>query len=358
MNNKVVILSGGTGGHVIPAVNFGNFLLENSFDCKLLIDHRGLRYSNSFNGNTKIIYSAHFSGNIWFKLKSISLLLLGFFQSMFLILRYRPRNCISFGSYATFMTLLVILLFRVFFKINIYIHEQNSVIGKVNSLYLPFAKNFFTNYNQLKNFNKKYNFKLIHVGLPRNKKSFNFNKVNKKITIFIYGGSQGSIPLINKSLAMIKNLDITIINEICLIVQAQKYMHSSIIDQLKGLNIEFEIKEFYSNIYEKLSSSDLAITRAGAGTINDLISFNLPSIIMPLPHSISNHQYYNARYLSDKNAAILIDEHNFDTEINSNILKHLIIDKNIRKNLKNELSKIYVPNANAKMLLKIRNENN
>ena len=120
------------------------------------------------------------------------------------------------------------------------------------------------------------------------------------------------------------------------------------------LKLDFKIEEFYYNIGEILSYADLAITRAGAGTINDLIIHNIPSIIMPLPYSINNHQYYNAKFLSDKNAAILIDENNFDVNINSNILKELIINKNKRNLMIKELSKIHIPSANMIMLSKIK----
>ena len=48
MNKKIVILSGGTGGHVIPAINFGNYLLSKGYVCSLIIDKRGKKYSKNF----------------------------------------------------------------------------------------------------------------------------------------------------------------------------------------------------------------------------------------------------------------------------------------------------------------------
>ena len=64
MNKKnYLIISGGTGGHVIPAVNFGNFIIENGYDCFLLVDQRGKKYTNKFKGKIKIINSSNFSNN-------------------------------------------------------------------------------------------------------------------------------------------------------------------------------------------------------------------------------------------------------------------------------------------------------
>jgi len=358
MNKKIIICSGGTGGHVIPSVNLGNFLIDKGYNCILILDKRGEKYSNFFKGKIYTINSAHLSGNMFFKFKSILHLMIGFIQSLSIIFRFRPKNFISFGSYATLMPLFVILIFKTFTNIHIHIHEQNSVIGKVNSFFLPFAKNLFTNFFVIKNVNTKYLKKKIHVGLPSNnlnlKKNFKVTKKHKKINIFIFGGSQGSVPLINKFTLMLKNLNTKSVSNIKLFVQAQKKMHIELITIFQNLNLDFELKEFFINIHEILSLTDLAISRAGAGTVNDLINYTIPSIIIPLPHSINNHQYYNAKYLFKKKATILLDENNFNVEINSNILEELINNIDKRNIMIGELKKINIPNANKIMLLNIK----
>ena len=65
MNKKILICTGGTGGHVIPAVNFGNFLINKGFECCLILDQRGNKFSKNFNGKIFIIRSSHLSGNIF-----------------------------------------------------------------------------------------------------------------------------------------------------------------------------------------------------------------------------------------------------------------------------------------------------
>ena len=143
-----------------------------------------------------------------------------------------------------------------------------------------------------------------------------------------------------------------------LIIQSPQNIFYNLRENLKKLNIDFEISEFYHNIEEILSETNFAFTRAGSGTINDLIKYNVPAMIMPLPHSIHNHQYYNAKYLSDINAAILIDEVDFDLNIknNINILKKFILDTSMKATMKNVLDKIILPNANQSMLTKMLNE--
>ena len=362
MSNKILILSGGTGGHVIPSINFGNFLIERGYDCSLMLDERGLKYSKIFNGKIYIIKSSHFSGNFFFKIKSIMNLLIGLIQSLILIIKIKPNKCLSFGSYATSMPLLVILFLKLFIKIKIYLHEQNSVIGKVNLLFLPYAVYIFTNFDSIKNLQKEDLNKKYYVGLPSDvKKSSNtkiFNKTKDKKIIFIYGGSQGSVPLINKFLLLLKDLDHNYYKNIKLIIQSPQKIFYNLRENLKKLNIDFEISEFYNNVEKILSKTNFAFTRAGSGTINDLIQYNVPAMIMPLPHSIYNHQYYNAKYLSDINGAILVDEVDFNINNNANILKKLISDNHLEITMKKVLNKIILPNANQSILTKMFYEKN
>ena len=357
MNKKIILCSGGTGGHVIPAVKFGNFLIDEGYDCILIIDKRGMKYTNLFKGSINIIHSSHLSGNILFKIKSIFQLICGFFQSFIIFIKFKPKNVISFGGYATSIPLFVTLIFKLFIKINVHIHEQNSIIGRVNYLFLPIVKNCFTNFNIVKKIDNKYFKKTHYVGLPVYseilKKELNIKKINKKISIFVSGGSQGSISVIKKFVIMLSCLNLETINKIYLFIQAPKIIQKELQITLTDMKLDFEIKDFYNNINEILSFVDLAITRAGAGTINDLIKNLTPAIIIPLANSVDNHQYYNAKYLSDKNAAILLDEINFDFT-NSDVLMKLINDKDKRNIIINQLSKIIIPNTNTIMLSNIK----
>ena len=357
MNKKIILCSGGTGGHVIPAINFGNYLLQKGYDCSIILDSRGKRYSNKFKGKVYIINSSHFSGNFFFKIRFFFNFLNSFIKSSILIFRIKPSKCISFGSYAAFTPLLISLILKPFIKIKIYIHEQNSVIGKVNLFYLPYAERIFTNFNSLTNLNNKFLSKKIYVGTPINEliniKNTNLIKSYDKDILFVYGGSQGSVPLINKFLSIIKKIDSNYLKNIKLIIQCPKILISTIENTLKEMKIDFLIKDFYNNIDEILLNTNIAIVRAGAGTINDLIKYQIPAIIMPLPHSIYNHQYHNAKYLTDKNCAILFNEKDFNININSKILNKLIINKKEQIIIKNNLQKIILPDANKKMLKNI-----
>ena len=111
MSDNILIITGGTGGHVLPAVNFFKYLEENNKKVFILTDYRGNRYIHDINQNKIFnIYSSHFSGNLFFKLIASIKLLFGFIQSIIIFIKLKPKNIISFGSYASATPLLLSLI--------------------------------------------------------------------------------------------------------------------------------------------------------------------------------------------------------------------------------------------------------
>ena len=167
MNKEnIVIITGGTGGHVIPAVNFGNYLIENGHKCFLFVDERGKKFSKKFNGKTIKISSYHLGYSFFGKIKFIFFLPIGFFKSLFYLIKIRPTKAIAFGGYASFIPLSVIIFISIFFKINIYLHEQNSVMGKVNLIFARFAKKIFLHFPKTLKVPNSFRKKIIITGLP------------------------------------------------------------------------------------------------------------------------------------------------------------------------------------------------
>ena len=217
------------------------------------------------------------------------------------------------------------------------------------------------NFKEVINLPEKYKKKKIHVGLP-NDKRFNLditikNNRTKKI-IFIYGGSQGSQNLIKNFLLVIKTISNNELNKLKFVIQCPQQLNIILEKTLKNLKVDYEIKSFFYDIDNILSKTDIAITRAGAGTINDLVRHKLPSIIFPLPNSIYNHQYYNAKFLLDKKACIVLNENNFNINNYSKSLNKLIIEKKYFENMQESIKKIILPDTNELILKTILNKNN
>ena len=346
MNKKnYLILYGGTGGHVIPAVRFGNFVIDKGYNCYLFVDARGYKYTSLFKGKVVIINSSHFSVNFFGKIRSIFLMLFGFLQSSKHILKIKPKACISFGSYATFIPLSVLFFLNYFGFCKFFLHEQNSIMGKVNNLFAPFANKIFLNYENTLRLKKKYYSKTKYVGLPFDfkmilkKRNINFIKNNKKIRIFICGGSQGAVSLNKIMINIFNKFPRNILNQIQFSIQCPDSQKKEICKFFDKLSVKYELRSFFDEFIKKLYESDVLITRAGAGTVNDVILTKIPAIFVPLPSSANDHQFYNANFLKQKKAALLIEQKYLNSqeslskviELISNITKQNDLIKNLQK---------------------------
>ena len=360
--NKILIITGGTGGHVIPAINFFNYLQNNTEHVFLLTDKRGYKYvSNTDKKNIYKIYSSHLAGNITFKFLGLIKLLIGFLQSLIIYLKLRPKIIISFGSYASFTPLICFMFFKVFFKTKLYLHEQNSLIGQTNKLFSKKANKIFVNFDKDYPSLNKHKNKIFVVGLPQKKINENFNynkrKNDNNTNFLIFAGSQGSLDVINffsKIANEIKKMPN--LKKINFIIQCPTQMQNQIKKLLINNDFKFEIKSFFNNFENILIKTNIALCRSGAGTINDLINYKIPAIILPLPESKNNHQFENAKILSKIGCAILADKESKDLDKILLFIKNVIDDKSFNKNLLDKYSKIKRHNANLLMWEHIQND--
>jgi len=362
MHNFFVIFTGGTGGHVLPSVSFGNHLIDNGYKCILITDARGKKYTNQFKGKVKIIKASHLTGGLIFKITGLVKLFMGFCQSFLFLLKLKPQIALSFGSYASLPPSIAIKILNKFFKLNFYIHEQNSIIGKSNKYLIKNANKIFVNFDKNYKLENKYRAKIHVVGMPTLKKNIRTNnsnsllKDNKKFTFFLYGGSQGSIPILKCFEKILTVFTADELKDIYFIIQCPDFYVKNLTKNIKKFNIKYEIKDFYENLSELLENTDLIISRCGAGTINDIIYYQIPSILIPLPSAKDNHQYENAAFLSKQDCGVIMDQDNFDSNKALNFIRLILKDNTKRAQIKEKLNKKIIYDANKLMLDLIKNE--
>ena len=106
----------------------------------MLVDKRGYKYINNFNGKIHIINSSNLSGNFISKILGLFSLSYGFIQSLFITLYFKPNIAVSFGSYASFFPMLSCIIFKSILKTKLFIHEQNSILGRTNIIFSRFSR--------------------------------------------------------------------------------------------------------------------------------------------------------------------------------------------------------------------------
>ena len=364
MKDSILIITGGTGGHVIPAVHFFKYIDNENNEVNIVTDIRGGKYIDGINKNNIYkISSSHLSGNLFFKLNAIIKLFIGFFQTLKIFIKIKPKIIISFGSYASLMPLICFVILKKFFKITLYLHEQNSVIGQTNKLFIKFSNKIFMHFNKDYKNIEKYSEKILITGLPQklidNNLNYNIKKNNDTFKFLVFAGSQGSIDILDIFKNIIYELKkISNLKKIEFIIQCPQYKQKEIKSLLIKNNLDYQIRDFFESFDNILNITNIALCRSGAGTINDLINFKIPAIICPLPNAKDNHQYENAKILSNAECALILDKDKANLNKIILFIKKVIDDKNFNKSLLDKFSKIKKANASELMWKHIEDEKN
>lgn len=326
----IIIATGGTGGHIFPALSLKNELEKHNFLVKVTADNKFAKFYN-FDEDHILIDSANFSNRSPIAvLRSLYSLAKGFVKALLLIYKYKPKYVIGFGGYGSYPTMLAAIALNK----RIILHEANTVIGKVNRILLWKAEYLTTGFKNIRNIASKYKDKVIFTGNPIRKEIIissldNKSTSNDKLSILIIGGSQGAKIFSKIVPDTIINLPKEIKSKLFIYQQVKEEDIESVKEKYKKEGISCEIKSFFNDMSNKLSLANLVIARAGASTISELIAFKLPAIFIPYPSAADNHQYYNAKAIVDINAGWLVKENDNSHEELSKIIKSIHKDYSI-----------------------------
>ena len=339
MSNIVIITGGGTGGHLSVAKSFIEEYYKLGFKVIFIGSSNG-QDKQWFGTETKLYKSYFFdtrgvvNQNLLGKLKSLFLIFRAVLKSALIIKTNGVKKVISVGGFSAASTSIAAGITRTDF----YIHEQNSVMGKLNKLSSKWAKEIFSSYLQSSKV-KDY---------PINKKYFEHSRIRKSTNCIIFlGGSQGATAINNFAIKVaptLNKLNIKIIH------QTGKNDFINIKKQYKELNIDADVFDFSKNLLEKMEEADFAVSRAGASTLWELVALGIPTLFIPYPYAAANHQYHNAKYLSESELCYL----KYEDELTSEYLIDTIkkdtskISKNLIDSIKKDSIKniIHIINTN------------
>lgn len=288
---RILICAGGTGGHIFPAIALVEELkhLDSSLD---ILFAGGKLDTNPFFSKQLYPYRSISCSPLPFsqpwKLPQASWQIVkGIRQSQAIIHNYRPDLIVGFGSYYTLPVLAAARLE----KVPYILHEANSIPGKVNRLMASRAILTATHFPDV-----KVRGKTLQVSMPlregcrkgdvsRAAAAAYYDLDPNKKTLLILGGSQGA----------------RAINDV---VSKTEFPFEQII-HLTGKTLAHPIsgrviKDFEPEMQHALTLADAAVCRAGAGTIAELIEFDIPAVLIPYPQASENHQETNANFFSQK----------------------------------------------------------
>lgn len=320
--SRFIIACGGTGGHLAPGIALAEELIDRGHICKLLISRKqvDLRLIQQY---SKLDYMK--IPGVGFSLKPIQLIKFlfeqtqAFLMSLQLLRKQKPVAVISFGGF----TSLGIVVAAVLKRIPVILHEANRVPGKATTLFSSVAKRVYLPVEVESD--EKLTERVRYVGFPLRKSIQRMDKKNacealglnaNRKRLLVLGGSQGSSALNKWVLNHFEKLGALGVDVYC--VTGLGKMAEEKIEYKNGSDSRAEaiFTDFIDNVSEVLCSADLVLSRAGAGSIRELIRCARPNVLVPFPAAADNHQLANARFLEAQGGAVVVEEKNLETLYN------------------------------------------
>ena len=350
--SKIIIATGGTGGHVFPAYSLAKNFIKNDYLVEIITDERGLKYLNTHKDIKFIINNSAtiFKKNIINLFLSVFVIFFSYIKSLVILYKAKPILVFGMGGYASFPVCLAARTLNIPFII----YENNIQIGKSNKYLLPFASKIFVSYQEFIGAKNKYAHKVIFTGNIIREEILNFKKKKEftpgVLNILILGGSQAAksfgelLPKVFEQCEK-ENIKIKIFQQ-CVESQNDKLKKA-----YKNLKISYELFNFTSNILEYFSRAELAITRSGSSITAELINCKIPFISIPYPHSSDAHQDKNAAYFEKKGYSFSIKEAEVSEKLFP-LIKSIYRDKEIL----NKLIEKQKNHSDSDVFFKINNE--
>lgn len=320
MNRTIMIMAGGTGGHIFPALSVADYLRDRGWNVIWLGARAGME-ANIVPQRGYAMAWIRFSGLRGKGLIRAALLplnlLIAFVQSARAIFAHRPDVVLGMGGYVAFPGgMMASLLNR-----PLAIHEQNSVAGLTNKVLAGVADRVMTGFpDALKRSSWTGNpvrAEIAAVPEPQARYALRTGPLK----VLVIGGSLGAQALneaVPQALALLPA------------ASRPEVTHQAGAGHIEALKANYakagvaaDARAFIDDMAAAYAASDLVICRAGASTIAELAAAGIAAVLVPFPHAVDDHQTVNARFLSDRGAAVLIPQKELTPERLAQLLSTL-----------------------------------
>jgi UDP-N-acetylglucosamine--N-acetylmuramyl-(pentapeptide) pyrophosphoryl-undecaprenol N-acetylglucosamine transferase len=311
----VVIAAGGTGGHLFPAASFAEEMFRRGWRVLLMTDARGRRYAEGFPAERiEDVPAASLTANPIKALPALFKISRGVSAANERFKEIQPALVAGFGGYPSFPALMAARGQ----KIPILIHEQNSVLGRVNRAMATSAAAIACGFERLDRLPKSAADRKYVVGNPVRspilavrERPYPEIPAGGRINILVIGGSQGARlfgEVIPAAIALLPKELRARLDVVQQVREEQLAQAKQVYEQAK---VKAEAAPFFTDMGQRLAAAHLVIARAGASSITELQVAGRPAIIVPFAAAADDHQTANAEGLTAVGAADLFTEQDF-----------------------------------------------
>jgi len=327
LNGPVMIMAGGTGGHVYPALAVADELKQRGVPVVWMGTKKGIEARLVPEAGIEVDWL----GMSGLRGKGIFTLLLApikiamaCYQAINIIRKRKPSVILGMGGFVSAPGGVMAWLTRV----PLLIHEQNAVPGMSNRILSKLANKVMQAFpNSFKN-------KAEHVGNPVRRSITSLSSPQQRnkerdgaLRVLVFGGSLGAARLNEIVPQACANILKT--SELQIKHQAGPGNFDQTRLNYAQLRVKVEVLEYIDNMEAMYAWADLVICRAGAMTISELAAAGVASVLVPYPFAVDDHQTFNAKYLSDAGAAVLIKQDDLNVDNLVNVLKNMSREKTL-----------------------------
>lgn len=329
----IVLAAGGTGGHIFPAEALAEALLQRGYTPHLITDHRFHHY-NQRSGDGVLgtiaihtITAGSLSGAFTQRMRNAFGMARGVLQARRHLKQLDPLLVVGFGGYPSFPTMFAAIMSGR----RTVIHEQNSVLGKVNRLLAARVDLLATSYRDMRGLPGNVR-RVECTGNPvraalRNLAAMAYPALSADgmLRLLVVGGSQGASVFSRVVPEAMKLLPPALRARIRLDQQCREGEIATARAAYAELNMQVDLAPFFSDMAARLAAAHLVICRAGASTVAELTCAGRPALLVPLPQATDDHQYHNAQAIENVGAGWVVRQEAFTPQALASTLETVML---------------------------------
>ena len=345
----VYLAAGGTGGHIFPALAVAETLQTRGYSAHLFTDQRGAKLLGGAASLPAVLHviaaASPFQNGIIKRTSAFTKLAVGALASLYHLLVRRPALIIGFGGYPSFAPLVTGRLLG----IPILLHEQNAFLGRANHALAKFANALALSWPQTKNLPAVKHVEV--TGIPVRQAFFEaaqtpyYLAATTPVNLVVLGGSQGASILASLIPDAIAMLDPAMRQRLRIHQQARPEQIDQLQHRYDDLDVTADVQPFYTDMPSLLCQSHVVICRAGASSVAELAAIGRPSLLLPLPSAMDDHQRMNALQMQDAGGGICLDEANLSAAVLATRLMQLLETRKTLSNMAKSARSLASPDA-------------
>lgn len=315
LQKPIVVMAGGTGGHVFPALAVAENLRERGENIVWLGTRSGIE--------ARVVPAADFAIE-WLSVQGLRgkgvltllwapfRLLQACWQALQMLRRNRPKAVLGMGGFVAGPGGLMAWLL----DIPLFLHEQNSIVGLTNRILSRLATRNYFAFPDAAGLIPRSEFignpvRASFAGLEDPETGLQ-SRLESPLSVLVIGGSLGAATLnriLPQAVACLDPDQRPQVRHQC----GEKHLQECE-QNYQAAGVHAEVISFIEDMREAYTWADLVVCRAGALTITELTAVGRAALLIPFPYAVDNHQYYNSQYLEQNNAAQILPEAELSAE--------------------------------------------